>query len=199
MPKINVATIPANHPALNAAPAESPSDDNEEEEPAQTRRTKAGFAAVRGKLLEASIHSQLAQMGYASFGVAVSDEGDVYLEGTFLSQADQDRVLAMVRRFKHVRDISFSGSVWHTEHASADGAAEATASGTGDEAAPPPAVAKPAEPSAPELPAAQPKSAPSDEEFPITAADVPAPPNRYAAPPSPLPTPSQSQSTSPLQ
>jgi len=196
MPPFKVATAPANNPAVKPEPAEpaateSLSDDAGE--PPHSNRTHTDFALVQGELMEASIRSQLARMGYASLGVAVSDEGDVYLEGTFLNQADQDRVIAMIRRYRHVRDISFSGTVWHGEqaHASRD-AAEVKMS---DRAAPPPTTAWHA---APSLLAPLPKVAPSAE-FPITAADEPVPGGRNDAPASPLPTPSHDQSIWPVQ
>ena len=184
MPSIKVATVPPGKPALKTKPAapapESATNNDEEKEPPQSNRTDREFAQVRGKLMEASIRSQLAQMGYASLGLSVNDAGDVFLSGTFLSEADQDQVLAMIRGFHHVRDIYFSGSVWHSERASA------------------PSPEAPVEnaPSAAQAPLAKPAAAIPEQEpedFPVTAADVPALRTHRSASPMENPTAAPAQ------
>ena len=155
MPSIKVATIPAGKPA-------------------QKSETPEQFTRVRGEILAASIESELAQAGYASLGLSVNDEGDVFLAGTFLSQADEDRVLAMIRHIQHVRDIHFTGTVWQSEQASAP-SPEAPVENAPSAAQAP--LAKPA--------AAMPEQAP--DEFPVTAADVPTLETRRAASPTEKP------------
>lgn len=154
-----------------AEPAGEPSSDKDlKKEPSQPPRTDTELTRVQGELLEASIERQLAQVGYASLGLSVNDEGDVFLAGTFLSQADEDQILAMIRRIQHVRDIYFSGSVWHSEQASAP-SPEAPSENASSQAQAP--LAKSAAP--------RPEQAP--DEFPVTAADVPALSTRRSASP----------------
>jgi hypothetical protein len=177
MPSIKVA--PARKPALKPEPAapgaESSSDKDAKKEPSQPNRTDTELTRVQGELLEASIESELAQVGYASLGVSVNDEGDVFLAGTFLSQADEDQVLAMIRHIQHVRDIYFSGSVWHSERAS-EPSPEAPSENAPSQARAP--LVK----SAASMPEQEP------DEFPVTAADVPALSTRRSASPAENPT-----------
>jgi len=147
-------------------------------------------------ILESSVRSELAREGFSNLGVSFTADGDVFLNGTFLNLADEDRVIAMIRGNKGVRDIYFSGTVWHD---GGDHPEVATASPP----TPPRAAKAPLAPPKP-LASADARSVPSpadgavhgpahgmiahSAEFPVTAAEVPAPRIRYAAPPPPEPS-----------
>ena len=84
-------------------PLESPSVGNDE--PAEAPQP------VKKMHLESSIRSELAREGLSGIGVSVAGYGDVFLNGTFFSRADERRATAMVRANKGVRNIYFSGAV----------------------------------------------------------------------------------------
>lgn len=192
VPPVAVAAVPAvkaiaKPPQPAPSTEASPPDDIEEEpdEPEATEHPAApgdadsDIAQVRAELLQASLLGQMAQAGYPNLGLSVNQDGDVFLDGTFLNQADQDRMIAMIRAHPRVRDIYFSGTVWYADQptpVALPGKAGAP------EAVLPPASAKSA---GAFQPAAQPghlKIAHS-EDFPITAADeTPAPQSPYGAP-----------------
>jgi hypothetical protein len=192
-PPVAVAAVPpVKAIAKPSQPAiESSSPPEEEEEPEATRhheateKTEKDVAQVQTELLQASLFSQIAAAGYPNLGVSVNADGDVFLDGTFLNQADQDRMIALIRANPRVRDIYFSGTVWYADHSRAGtGSAKAGAS----EAAPQQASAKSATTSEPAIPPRHMKIAHS-EEFPVTAADeTPAPQPAYVAPAAPKPT-----------
>jgi hypothetical protein len=92
-------------------PLDATSIDNEE--------PRERFAPVQKIHLESSIRSQLARAGLSGIGVSVASYGDVFLNGTFLSRADERRATAMVRANKGVRDIYFSGTVSNEQTATA--------------------------------------------------------------------------------
>ncbi len=184
-PAVKPTAKPAQVAPTTEAPLESPSASDEEEEDAE-------FAPVRMLFLESSIKNELTAAGYPSLGLSVTGGGDVFLNGTFLNFADEDRVIAMMRRHKAVRDIYFSGTVWHDatgheEQATAPGAAAAPAAAANAASASAPPQPLPAQPPAPPsqpVPAAHGKIAHSPE-FPVTAAEVPATGARSAYAPSP--------------
>jgi len=178
---------PAQVAPTTEAPLESPSASDEEEEDDE-------FAPVRTLFLESSIKNELTAAGYPSLGLSVTGGGDVFLNGTFLNFADEDRVIAMMRRHKGVRDIYFSGTVWHDttghpEQATAPGAAAAAANAAGASPPPQPLPAQPPAPPSQPVPAAHGKIAHSPE-FPVTAAEVPATGARSAYASSPARPPS---------
>jgi len=195
--QVKVAALPVVKPITKPAhtePAIEPSA-AAEEEPAENYRVgkvHSEFAPIHAQLLEASIHSQLVHEGYPSLGVSVTAEGDVYLDGTFLSQADQDRVIHKVRAQQHVRDIYFSGTVWHNDRASAPEAAPVNAGAPSASPVAQQVAVKPAAPPSQPVPS-KPKKVVDFDEFPVTAADASSRATRYAASPaaqpSPLPTP----------
>jgi hypothetical protein len=174
VPVVKAVAKPAQIAPTIEIPLESPSTFDKEEEEDE-------IAPVRGLLLESSLKNQLTSAGYPSLGVSVTGGGDVFLNGTFLNLADEDRVLAMVRGHEGVRDIYFSGTVWHDatgheEQATAPGAAAAPAAAANAASASPPSQPLPAKPPAPApqpVPSAQGKIAHSTE-FPVTAAEIPA-------------------------
>jgi hypothetical protein len=187
MPKQAAMHAPSRPAAENApdssAVEEQDNQDNDDE-----------LAPVRRMLLESSIRTQLAGAGFPDLGVSMTEDGDVYLNGTFLNLADEDKVIAMIRAHRGVGDIYFSGTVWHDLTASPDQAAVPAAS------APMPNVASAKGASAQQvakLPptASQPVSVKHvkiahSADFPVTAAEVPVPKPRYAAPqPTVVPTP----------
>jgi hypothetical protein len=77
--------------------------------------------------LESSIRSQLAREGLPGIGVSVAGDGDVFLNGTFFSRADERRATAMVRANRGVRDIYFSGTVSNEQTATANSSGFVTA------------------------------------------------------------------------
>jgi hypothetical protein len=184
VPVVKAVAKPAQIAPTIEIPLESPSTSDEEEEEDE-------IAPVRGLLLESSLKNQLTSAGYPSLGVSVTGGGDVFLNGTFLNLADEDRVLAMVRGHEGVRDIYFSGTVWHDatgheEQATAPSAAAAPAAAANAASAIPPSQPLPAKPPAPApqpVPSAHGKIAHSTE-FPVTAAEVPAIGGRSAYAPS---------------
>jgi hypothetical protein len=97
--------------AASDDPLDSTSIDNEE--------SRERFAPVKKLHLESSIRSQLAREGLSGIGVSVASYGDVFLNGTFLSRADERRATAMVRANRGVRDIYFSGTVSNEQTATA--------------------------------------------------------------------------------
>lgn len=178
------AISPPSKPAATepsaASPEETSSGDEEEAEDE--------LAPVRAMLLESSIRSELASQGFSNLGVSVTAEGDVFLNGTFVNPADEDRVLGMLRRNQRVRDIYFSGTVWHNTNPAAEASPsqEAPRSNAGSVA--PSTQSSPAKPAASASPAVRPahwKIAHSTE-YPVTAAEVPAR-SPYAAAPASVP------------
>jgi hypothetical protein len=195
VPVVKAVAKPAQIAPTIEIPLESRSTSDEEEEEDE-------IAPVRGLLLESSLKNQLTSAGYPSLGVSVTGGGDVFLNGTFLNLADEDRVLAMVRGHEGVRDIYFSGTVWHDatgheEQATAPGAAAAPAAAANAASASPPSQPLPAKPPAPApqpVPSAHGKIAHSTE-FPVTAAEIPATSGRsaYAASPTQPSAPAQTR------
>ena len=64
-------------------------------------------------MLESSIRDELARAGMPDLGVSVSGEGDVFITGVVLNHDDEDRAIALARGHGEVRDIYFSGGMWH--------------------------------------------------------------------------------------
>jgi hypothetical protein len=193
LPVVKPVAKPVQAEPTTKVPLESPSAADEEEEDE--------FAPVRALLLESSIKNQLTSAGYPSLGVSVTGGGDVFLNGTFLNLTDEDRMLAMVRGHKGVRDIYFSGTVWHdvTGHPEqATAPPGATAKANAASASPPsqPLPAKPPVPAHPPVPSAHGKIAHSME-FPVTAAEMPAISGRSAYAPSPAQPSSAAQTRTP--
>ncbi|HVN27221.1 MAG TPA: hypothetical protein VMT64_01975, partial [Candidatus Binataceae bacterium] len=155
-PIVNLAAIPAVKPSLPPVEREARTSPNPTREGQPPNASDHDNAEVDVDLLQATLRSEMAQHGYPNMGVSVTDEGDVYLDGTFFDQDDQDRMIAMIRAHRRVRDIYFSGTVWYAD-----------AEGT-----PVPGEAKP-------TPKAPHKNA-QPSEFPITAADPTAPPTPAA-------------------
>jgi hypothetical protein len=195
--KVASAPPPIQHPVVEASPAESSVE--EVPEPTSGDEQEADeLAPIHAMLLESAIRTQLASAGFTDLGVSMTQDGDVYLNGTFLNIADQDKAIAMIRQHHGVRDIYFSGSVWHdlnTQHGQAATPAVASLPN-------PMSKAEGAEPSTPRQQAGasapESKTAPArhvkiahSAEFPVTAAEEPAPVPRYAAPvqPTAVPTP----------
>lgn len=191
---VKVASVPTPKQAAMPAPSEPAAANPPDASAVEEQDNDDELAPVRRMLLESSIRTQLAGAGFADLGVSMTEDGDVYLNGTFLNMADEDKVIAMIRAHRGVGDIYFSGTVWHDLTASPDQAAVPAAS------APMPSVAKPN--AAPQqqvakLPptALQPLSSKHvkiahSADFPVTAAEVPVPKPRYAAPqPTIAPTP----------
>ena len=194
--RVASAPLQLQRPAIEVHPSKQSDEEPERSYPDEEESDE--LAPVRAMLLESSIRSQLAYAGFTDIGVSMTEDGDVYLNGTFLNEADQDKAMAMIREHHGVHDIYFSGSVWHDVNSpNEQEAAPVTA-------AVPNPVSKPTEasqaaspqeasastPDAKPIPASHAKIAHS-KEFPVTAAEAPAPVPRYAAPAQPtvIPTP----------
>jgi hypothetical protein len=189
--------VPIQHPAIEPSPAQPPTEEIERSH--RDNKVAAELAPLHTMLLESTIRTQLAAAGFPDLGVSMTEEGDVYLNGTFLNMADQDKAIAMIREHRGVRDIYFSGSVWHDVNSQHEQEASPTVTSVPNNAVPKADGVRASAPeqqaniSAPEskpLPARHVKIAHSVE-FPVTAAEAPAPLPRYAAPvqPSVVPTP----------
>ena len=182
---VKVASVPMSKAHAMPTPS-GPGAANQAEAPATEDPLDVELAPVHTMLLESAIRTQLAGEGFTNLGVSLNDDGDVFLNGTFLNLADQDKVIAMIRARQGVRDIYFSGTVWH----------EVTPS---DEQVPMPAATAPApnaasaNPATPQQVAKLPPSAPQpatvkhvkiahSADFPVTAAEVPMQKPTYAAP-----------------
>ena len=109
-----LASAPA-EPA-GAPSVESPSDLAPDMESDDAGELTEQFPPEKKTLLESSLRADLAREGFAGIGVSVAGDGDVFLDGIFMSRGDQQRAIAMVRAFKDVRDIYFSGHVWNGDN-----------------------------------------------------------------------------------
>jgi hypothetical protein len=182
-----LSSIP-NAPSATRPPAE-PEDEGESANGGEPDE----YVPVRKLVVQSSIQSQLARAGFASLGVSVTDGGDVFLEGTFLNLADEERAISIVRGTRGVHDIYFSGTVWHDVTPHSEQASVPPPSsvlpGTNPSTASVPAVAPLAAaapagstPSVNPPPTIAHSVAPPGEDFPVTAADAPLPGNRYTPP-----------------
>lgn len=205
---VNVASAPMVPQPIKVAPPAAqesaepvppkPGNEAPAEESAVGVRENSELAPLHRMLLESAIRTQLAGVGFPDLGVSVNGDGDVYLNGTFQNVADQDKVIAMIREHRGVRDIYFSGTLWHQDQAPTPIASAPAPNQQNSQtnSAPPQQVAKLPPNASQGGPGVSP-SAPSRHvkiahsvDFPVTAAEVPAPKPIYAAPPPTIaPTP----------